>query len=63
MEMLFFARCSNTTETTGKTIRLSERVDPSLLGGLRLEADGRSLDGTVAGRLQRMRVTLQDLTV
>ncbi len=50
-------------ETTGKTIRLSERVDPALLGGLRLEADGQSLDGTVAGRLQRMRVTLQDLTV
>ena len=40
---------------TGKTIRLTERTDPSVLGGLRLDLDGTRLDGTVQRRLELLR--------
>lgn len=36
---------------TGKTVDLSNRVDPSVLGGVRLDYDGKQIDGTVEGRL------------
>ena len=36
---------------TGKKIDLANRVDPSCLGGVRLEFDGKQLDDTVAYRL------------
>ena len=36
---------------TGKTIDLTVKVDPSVLGGLRLDMDGTRLDGTVRHRL------------
>lgn len=39
------------TRVTGKTIALANRVDPSCLGGVRLEFDGKQLDDTVAHRL------------
>ena len=37
---------------TGKTIDLVCRVDPSVLGGVRLDYDGKRVDGTVANRLE-----------
>lgn len=40
---------------TGKTIRLTEKVDPSILGGLRLDLAGERLDGTVQRRLELLR--------
>ena len=40
---------------TGKTVTLKEKVDPSVLGGLRLAMDGKRLDGTVQRRLETMR--------
>ena len=36
---------------TGKKIDLANRVDPSCLGGVRLEFDGKQLDDTVAHRM------------
>ena len=36
---------------TGKTIDLSNGVDPSILGGVRLDYDGKRVDGTVQSRL------------
>ena len=36
---------------TGKTIRLTNKVDPACLGGLRLDYDGKCVDGTVQNRL------------
>lgn len=36
---------------TGKQIQLLSRVDPSCLGGVRLDYDGKRLDDTVAHRL------------
>ena len=42
-------------EITGKRIELSCRVDPGCLGGVRLEMDGKQIDGTVAQRLETLR--------
>ena len=39
------------SRVTGKTIALANRVDPSCLGGVRLEFDGKQLDDTVSHRL------------
>lgn len=40
---------------TGKTICLTNRVDPDCLGGVRLVYDGKLVDGTVAGSLNALR--------
>lgn len=45
---------------TGKTVRLETRVDPAVLGGVRLELEGERLDGTVRGRLREMQAILRD---
>ena len=37
---------------TGKTVELSCRVDPAVLGGIRLDYDGKQVDGTVQNRLE-----------
>ena len=50
-------------EKTGKTILLREKVDPSVLGGLRLETAGKSMDGTVAGEIRRLGSILNELSV
>lgn len=36
---------------TGKTVRITNVVDPSCMGGVRLDFDGKRLDGTVKNRL------------
>ena len=43
---------------TGKTIELHEKLDPSVLGGVKLRYEGRELDGTAAGRLDAVRQLL-----
>ena len=50
--------CDRLAELTGKQIQLSCSVDPALLGGIRLESEGRELDGTVRGRLDALRRSL-----
>ena len=40
---------------TGKTIELHEKLDPAVLGGVKLRYEGRELDGTAAGRLDALR--------
>ena len=39
------------TSLTGKTVDLANRVDPHCLGGVRLDYDGKRVDGTVKNRL------------
>ena len=39
---------------TGKTVVLTNRLDPACLGGVRLQYDGNQVDGTVQGRLEAM---------
>ena len=36
---------------TGKNVQLCCHVDPSCMGGVRLDYDGNCIDGTVANRL------------
>lgn len=45
---------------TGKTILLENRVDESLMGGVKVQYDGKELDGSVAGRLEALRRVLLD---
>ena len=40
---------------TGGTIELDVEVDPSLLGGLVVQVGDRLIDGSVRGRLERLR--------
>jgi F-type H+-transporting ATPase subunit delta len=40
---------------TGKTIELSQAVDPGLLGGLQVRVGDQLIDGSVRGRLERLR--------
>ena len=48
-------QCRRLTEkletVTGKTVRIQNRVDPACMGGVRLDFDGKRLDGTVRGSL------------
>ena len=43
---------------TGKTSLLHSKLDPSVLGGVKLRYAGRELDGTAAGRLDALRHAL-----
>lgn len=48
---------------TGKQIQLVCKVDRNILGGIRLDFDGKRLDGTVAHRLEAVRKMLKAGTV
>ena len=45
---------------TGKTIELDCRIDPEALGGVRLDFDGKQVDGTVRRRLEDIRGILKN---
>lgn len=45
---------------TGKTIELSNWVDPECLGGVRLDYDGKRVDDTVSHRLDAIRAMLKN---
>ena len=48
---------------TGKTIDLKTKVDPAVLGGIRLDIEGTELDGTVKNRLASLRRSISGITV
>ena len=48
---------------TGKQIELQYRVDPGVLGGIRLEYDGKALDGTIRSRLAGIEKTLSETVI
>lgn len=50
-------------EKTGKTVLLSTKVEPDVLGGVRLEMEGRRLDGTVRSRLDAIQASLRQLVL
>ncbi len=47
-------------QVTGKTVELTNRVDPACLGGVRLDFDGKRVDGTVKNRLETLRSQLNN---
>ena len=52
--------CEKLQKITGKTIELTNRVDPDVLGGVRLDYNGKCVDGTVKNRMDKMRALLQN---
>ena len=48
---------------TGKRIDLKTKVDPAVLGGIRLDIEGTELDGTVKNRLASLRSSIANVTV
>ena len=48
------------SELTGKTVQLTNLVDPEILGGVRLDYDGKRLDDTVSHRLEAVRSLLRN---
>lgn len=48
---------------SGKQISLSVRRDPSVIAGLRVELEGKQLDGTVQGRLSSVSRKLNEIIV
>lgn len=48
------------TQITGKNVELTNRVDPECLGGVRLDYDGKRVDGTVQNRLDAIRDLLKN---
>ena len=47
-------------QITGKQVKLHNRVDPEVLGGVRLDYDGKRLDDTVSHRLDAVRNLLKN---
>ena len=48
------------TKITGKHVELINRIDPSCLGGVRLDYDGQRLDDTVSHRMDTIRDMLKN---
>jgi len=42
----------------GKRVEIEERIDPDLLGGVRLELDGKVIDGTLRAKLAQLQTAL-----
>ncbi len=51
---------SKLSALTGKTVELQEKLDPAVLGGVRLDYDGKRLDDTVLHRLDTLRSLLKN---
>ncbi|MBQ4641150.1 MAG: ATP synthase F1 subunit delta [Oscillospiraceae bacterium] len=45
---------------TGKTVELDCKINPAVLGGIRLDYDGKQVDGTVQNRLESMAKLLKN---
>lgn len=48
---------------SGKKVSLVQKMDPSVLAGLRVELEGKQLDGTVQGRLSGISKKLSEIIV
>jgi len=55
--------CEKLTKLTGKTVELNNRIDPEVLGGVRLDYDGKRIDGTVKNRLDSVRELLHNTVI
>ncbi|MBR4145263.1 MAG: ATP synthase F1 subunit delta [Lachnospiraceae bacterium] len=48
---------------SGKKITLTTKIDPKVLAGLKVELDGKQLDGTVSGRLSGIKRKLDEVMI
>ena len=51
---------SKLEQVTGKKVQLKSRIDPACIGGVRLDYDGKRVDGTVSARLDALRKKLEN---
>lgn len=59
-----FAQLKQKLETmTGKTVLLQNKVDPSIIGGVRLQMEGTQLEGSVQHQLEALRRRLSETTL
>ena len=49
--------------SSGKKVVMIEKVDPQLIGGIRVEIDGRAMDGTLASRMAGISRSLKEITL
>ena len=45
---------------TGKTVQLANQIDSAVIGGVRLDYDGKRLDDTIANRMDSIRNLLKN---
>ena len=57
------ALCARLESLTGKTVSLTCRTDPTLLGGITLRYGGIQLDDSIRSRLERLRRSLSQTVV
>ncbi len=57
------ALLSKLEKTSGKKVIMIKKVDPKLLGGIRVEMDGKALDGTLSSRISGIARSLKELTL
>ena len=50
-------------DMTGKTIMIKNKVDPDILGGVKLRYSGKQLDGSVRTRLDRFEESLKNTII
>ena len=50
-------------EAAGKKITITTKIDPKVLAGIKVELDGKQLDGTVSGRLQGIQRKLDEVVM
>lgn len=48
---------------SGKTVFLENEIDPSLIGGVVLRTEGKQFDGSIKGRLDSMKRSIEDIKV
>ncbi len=51
------------SKLTGKTIRVNNVIDQSLIGGMQVRIGDRIYDGSLSGKLQRLSKSLQETQV
>lgn len=48
---------------SGKTVFLDNEIDPSLIGGVVLRTEGKQFDGSIKGRLDSIKRSIEDIKV
>ena len=57
------ALCAKLASMTGKQVELENKIDPTLIGGIRLRYAGVQLEESIQSRLERLRRSLAETIV
>ena len=50
-------------KASGKQVIIIKKVDPQLMGGIRIEMDGKALDGTISSRMNGLARSLKEISL